>query len=127
MKFCPNCGEALEDEARFCPECGASAAAAEAAIEEAPIKEAVPAAEAEAPAEPRKKKSGVGKAIGIAALVILALLIAAAAVLYFTGLWQKLVPASRLKLGLAEKALVDRSLDDAFDKQNEPIRSALTD
>lgn len=127
MKFCPNCGEALEDEARFCPECGASAAAAEAAIEEAPIKEAVPAAEAEAPAEPRKKKSGVGKAIGIAVLVILALLIAAAAVLYFTGLWQKLVPASRLKLGLAEKALVDRGLDDAFDKQNEPIRSALTE
>ena len=127
MKFCPNCGEALEDDARFCPECGASVAAAEAAIEEAPVKEAVPAAEAEAPAEPRKKKSGVGKAIGIAALVILALLIAAAAVLYFTGLWQKLVPASRLKLGLAEKALVDRSLDDAFDKQNEPIRSALTD
>ena len=127
MKFCPNCGEALEDEARFCPECGASVAAAEAAIEEAPVKEDVPAAEAEAPAELRKKKSGVGKAIGIAALVILALLIAAAAVLYFTGLWQKLVPASRLKLGLAEKALVDRSLDDAFDKQNEPIRSALTD
>ena len=127
MKFCPNCGEALEDEARFCPECGASVAAAEAAIEEAPAEEAIPAAEAEAPAEPRKKKSGVGKKIGIAALILLALILAAAAVLYFTGLWQKLVPASRLKLGLAEKALVDRSLDNAFDKQNEPIRSALTD
>ena len=120
MRYCANCGEPLTDDAVFCPECGepvekreavqAPAAAANAAS-------AAPAA-AEAPA-PAKKKSKVGKRIAIIAAIVLAVLIAAAAVLYFTGLYKDILPHSRLKLGLAEKALVDEGLDKAFEEHDE--------
>lgn len=133
MKFCPNCGTKLEDEVRFCPECGSKAgdpvrpeqaAPAAAAAAPAPAEQKAPAAPAEEPAysapvssEPAPKKKKKGKA-GVVIAVILALLIAACAALYFTGLYKKLLPASRLKLGLAEKDNVDRILDEAF---NEPV------
>ena len=87
---------------------GSSAPAATAAPAAAPAADAAPAA---APEKAPKKKGKAGLIIGI----VLAALIAAAAVIYFTGLWTKLLPASRLKLGLAEKTFVDLQLDKAFD------------
>lgn len=140
MSFCSNCGKELADGVRFCPACGAAVAhaaaraAEEAAAEvseavcdtaptlegsaceaEKAVNEAIPAAQpsAEPSAEPAgkpKKKSRAGLIIGIVALALLAAL----AALYFTGAYKNLLPASRLKLGLAEKSMVDAGLDMAF-------------
>jgi uncharacterized Zn finger protein (UPF0148 family) len=134
MRYCSKCGEPLKDEAVFCPICGnkvvmpeAEEAPAEtneapAEINEAPaeINEA-PAEAYETPAAPKKRKKG-GKVALIVALVavgLVALLLIAGALLYFTGAYAKLLPASRLKLGLAEKEYVERALDDFFENYNE--------
>ena len=135
MKYCTNCGQSLPDDAVFCPMCGVSVQTEPSAPAEAPVKEEAPEITAEAPAaaadipeaKPEKKRSKAGKKIGIAVAIVLGVLLAAAAVLYFTGLWKQLLPASRLKLGLAEKALVERGLDEAFDPKDAEVRSAFKD
>lgn len=124
MKYCPNCGEALADEVSFCPECGTAVPSSE--VTAAPA-QAAPAegsfnSEAEPEAKHAKKKSKVGPVIAI----VLAVLLAACAALYFTGLWKKLLPASRLKLGLGEKALVDRGLDELFSDDNRILTNTET-
>ncbi|MBR3383412.1 MAG: zinc ribbon domain-containing protein [Clostridia bacterium] len=129
MKYCPNCGEALADEVSFCPECGTAVPSSEvtAAPAQATPAQAAPAegsfnSEAAPEAKHAKKRSKVGPVIAI----VLAVLLAACAVLYFTGLWKKLLPASRLKLGLGEKALVDRGLDELFSDDNRILTNTET-
>ena len=134
MRYCSKCGEPLKDEAVFCPICGnkvvmPEAEEAPAEINEAPAEAYEAPAEAyeapaeayETPAAPKKRKKG-GKVALIVALVavgLVALLLIAGALLYFTGAYAKLLPASRLKLGLAEKEYVERALDDFFENYNE--------
>lgn len=132
MKYCANCGEPLSDEAVFCPICGKKAAPAEAE----PVREAEPApeaaAEANAPeanentAAPGKKKKGgkAGLIIALVAVGLIALLLIAGALMYFTGAYTKLLPASRLKLGIAEKAYVDDALDEFFENYNKSVDKA---
>lgn len=125
MKYCPNCGEPLEDKAAFCPVCGKKLPveekpeAVEAPAEAAPAAAAAAAAPAaacnEAPAEkPKKKKSKAGLIIGIVAL----LLVGALAATYFTGAYKKLMPTTRSKLAIAELELINRDLDAFFEAQN---------
>ncbi|MBO4563429.1 MAG: zinc ribbon domain-containing protein [Clostridia bacterium] len=83
---------------------------AEDPIASTPFAAPAPAAAQKPAPEKKKKRSRAGLVIGI----ILLALIAAAAALYFTGAYRSLLPASRLKLGLAEKAVVDDVLDRAF-------------
>ncbi len=40
-RFCPNCGEAVESDARFCTKCGTALAVAEAPKQEEPVAEPV--------------------------------------------------------------------------------------
>lgn len=127
MKYCPNCGEPLSTDPVFCPNCGNKIReAAEAANDNAQaFEEAAPqpfgsmnegAQEVFASSEPapKKKKAKAGVIIAI----VLAALLAAAAALYFTGALKKLLPSSRAKLALAEKALVEEYLDKYFEEQN---------
>ncbi len=132
MKYCPNCGEPLEDAALFCPVCGEKYPSGPADGSPADGGSAGPADGSPAdgirpsdgirPADggkaseaaPKKRKSKAGLIIAL----VLALILGACAALYFTGAYEKLLPPSRLKLGLAEKALVERTLDDAFDAQD---------
>ena len=127
MRYCSKCGEPLKDEAVFCPICGNKVVMPEAEEVPAEINEApaeineAPAEAYETPAAPKKRKKG-GKVALIVALVavgLVALLLIAGALLYFTGAYAKLLPASRLKLGLAEKEYVERALDDFFENYNE--------
>ncbi len=58
-RFCPNCGEAVESDARFCTKCGTALAVAEAPKQEEPVAE--PVVEAQQPynyyqAEPQQKQ-----------------------------------------------------------------------
>ena len=129
MKYCANCGEPLSDEAVFCPICGKKVAAAEAE----PVREEEPAPEAESeskapeadetPSAPEKKKKRgkAGLIIALVAVGLIALLLIAGAITYFSGAYVKLLPASRLKLGVAEKAYVDRALDDFFENYNKSV------
>lgn len=122
MKFCANCGEKLTDDAAFCPECGQPAPSAAPMNVPAPAGEPAAAPEisveyagdAASEGKPAKKKSSIGKRIGIIAAIVLGVLLIAAAVLYFTGAYRSLIPDGRMKLGLAEKDLVEKLLDDAF-------------
>ena len=131
MRFCPNCGETLENDAVFCPNCGkqvkelaenANEAPAEAAetvdntVEAAgeTVAESCESCGAACEAAPAKKKKSKA---GLIIAIVLAALLAAAAALYFTGALKKLLPSSRAKLALAEKALVEETLDKYFDEQ----------
>ena len=108
-----------------------TAAAAEEAVSEAAeeVKEAAapiagPAVREAAPAEePKKKKKGL-KPIAIIAIV-LAALAAIAGVLWGTGVLRKLIPDSRVKLGLAEKALIDKGVDEYFEKAKQLTDEAI--
>lgn len=120
MKYCPNCGNPLKEGDVFCSSCGMRLAAEQAepaqAAEQA-AEQAAPVQAAEQPvpeqaAPKRRRKTGL-----IIALAALCALLAAAAVLYFTGAFRKILPPSRAKLGLAEKKVVDTGLDKLFDSQ----------
>lgn len=137
MRYCTNCGNPLDEAAAFCPSCGHAVAKTEEVVTEAaetvteaaeqtaeaaaeaaaPImEEAAPAAEPAPEAAPAKTRKKM-KPIAVIAIV-LAALAAIAAVLWATGVFRKLLPDSRVKLGLAEKALVDSGLDAYFDAQD---------
>ena len=49
--FCVNCGNPMDDGAKFCPNCGAQAPAQQAAAPAAPVQQAAPVATAVAPAQ----------------------------------------------------------------------------
>lgn len=123
MKYCTNCGNNLEEGVAFCPSCGQSVKASEAACEAAAEPAAEAAAEAVQAAEPVSEPAAPVKAKkrvkpGVIIAIVLAALLAIAAVLYFTGVFRKVLPPSRAKLGLAEKALVDNVLDETFDARD---------
>lgn len=146
--FCPSCGhqvakpieavtEAAAEEVKAAAETAAAAeeavseAAAEEAVSEAAeeVKEAAapiagPAVQEAAPAEePKKKKKGL-KPIAIIAIV-LAALAAIVGVLWGTGVLRKLIPDSRVKLGLAEKALIDKGVDEYFERAKQLTDEAI--
>ena len=147
--FCPSCGHQVAKPIEAVTEAAAeevkeaaaeTAAAAEEAVSEAAAEEAVseaaeevkeaaapiagPAVREAAPAEePKKKKKGL-KPIAIIAIV-LAALAAIAGVLWGTGVLRKLIPDSRVKLGLAEKALIDKGVDEYFEKAKQLTDEAI--
>ena len=51
MKYCANCGKAMEDNVAFCPECGAAQQAAQQAAPQQPVYQQAPQQQA-APAAP---------------------------------------------------------------------------
>jgi uncharacterized Zn finger protein (UPF0148 family) len=123
MKYCTNCGNPLDESVAFCPSCGQSVKASEATCEAAAEPAAEAAAEAVQAAEPVSEPAAPVKAKkrvkpGVIIAIVLAALLAIAAVLYFTGVFRKVLPASRAKLALAEKALVDNVLDETFDARD---------
>ena len=147
--FCPSCGHQVAKPIEAVTEAAAeevkeaaaeTAAAAEEAVSEAAAEEAVseaaeevkeaaapiagPAVREAAPAEePKKKKKGL-KPIAIIAIV-LAALAAIAGVLWGTGVLRKLIPDSRVKLGLAEKALIDKGVDEYFERAKQLTDEAI--
>ncbi len=119
MRFCSECGEKLSDEHVFCPNCGTkvlienpeSFHISEQNKVDVPTA-SIPYAQEPVPAMPAKKKSKIwiGLAIGVAVLVI-----AAVVILILTGAFgERIMKPSREKLLTLEEA----GLTETFDRVN---------
>lgn len=128
MSFCTNCGNYIEDDARFCASCGAQCVKTESQTEEEPVLVQQPApVEASEQSAPKKEKRPVkkGKIIGILCAVVL--LIGTAVGGYFALQWynspeQQLLRA--LKAGEYETVL-DMVDDNASLKYSEDLTEQL--
>jgi hypothetical protein len=123
-KFCPECGARNEADTKFCTECGkrfpdiAGPAAVSAAGYETPTPSVIQTAEVGAT---KKKKIGLSLI-----LAVLAILLAAAALLFFTGRFDRMMAAGRAGAGDYAGALesYEKYLSRSGDESTEALTKA---
>ena len=119
MKFCAQCGEPLEDGDIFCPNCGSPQSSdtgssernANASGADTGLTQTTDSIVDLPEPTPKKKKIKI-KPKAIIAIALVAAIVGGLAALILSGAYAALLPAGKLKLGLAEKKLFGEVAND---------------